>query len=612
MALLGLVLLGTSVNFWWIARWRKGLPFDIDEAGYLMRAFRDAGYLRHGGLISLVSHFVAHSGIRAPVLPELAGLVQFFTGAKPYQLLYVVDFFYCLVIVATYAMVRTKAEWPWALLAGGVVAAVPGVLQWARDFVFALPAASCIALALALQLWAGAFDSRKRSVIWGLAVGLSTLTRTMVLGMLPGILVAALIRLVTQDRVDRSRSDHTSRLFPRMLNAAIGLAIGSLFAATWYVHALGGVLHYLIGFGYGSHSANYGPARALFSWAWWTDPLGLTVNTELFMPLTLAIIVILVLAFAQLVRSLVRRRNRTSLDSQGAMEHIQEDRAVSVPTRATRWLATDTATLTVFLALAYLALASTRNQGSGFELILVPPTIALTVRYLSAVTRPGRMFGAFALIVAGALSFTDQAGLLPGGINDLTTVNINGFNAIAFDGRGYLFTYASAVFGGCPTIVTCYDSTKPITEYGIVHRWVAPPVELARVLHRYAASHGREPVVLFAVQDPFVNVNSVALDAIDLYHREWPIGVLSKPSAANASYKVQLSAPRFGEPNFVLIGPPSKVPAARSFSPLQSDSGVAAAAKADGFRRIGGLRLPDGRTMGIWWHPDRGPTLPRI
>src|SRR5664279_1117534 len=46
------VLIGTAVavNLWWIDTYRRGLPFDIDEAGYLQRALTDASFLTTGGL----------------------------------------------------------------------------------------------------------------------------------------------------------------------------------------------------------------------------------------------------------------------------------------------------------------------------------------------------------------------------------------------------------------------------------------------------------------------------------------------------------------------------------------------------------------------------------
>ncbi|MHB1846305.1 MAG: hypothetical protein ACYCWW_15890 [Deltaproteobacteria bacterium] len=536
----------------------------------------------------------------------MAGIIQFLTGSHPYQLIFVLEFFYAIIVLATYTIVRRQASMSWALLAATAAAATPGVLQWARDFAFALPAAACVTLALSVQLWAGDFQSRKRSITWGLAVGLSTLTRTMTLGIVPGLVLAGAVRLAASGAL-RSHIHRPGRLDRRVTNFVLGLAAGVLVAATWYVRALPRVLHYLVGYGYGSQAAQYGPTHSLFSWSWWMAPFDLLVNTELYLPLTLACVVAVLVAGFVPLRRWKNRGDGTALHDATSTD---PDTATGDPSsRRPPLLARECATVAIVLAAAYVSLASTRNQGSGFELLLVPEVVILSILAASRAPRLARPVVAAAIVIAAGLSFVDQAGLLPGGSNDLTMVSAGPVNAVVFDAQGNLFTYASAVFGGCPTIVTCVSSRRPETAESIVRSWARPSAELAHLLHDFAATRGREPVVLFAVQDPFVNVNSVGLDAVTRYGQVWPIGVVSPPVAVHASYAEQLQAPQFGEPNFVVTGTPSRIPASAAFSPLGSDRGIVAAAWSEGFRRVGAVRLPDSRVMSVWWHPDRGPVL---
>ncbi len=611
LALTLLVSVGVAVNCWWVVRWRAGLPFDIDEAGYLFRAFRDANYLRSGGPLLLAHNIVMPPGIQAPALPVIAGIVQFFTRASPYELIFVLEVFYVLAILASYALVRRQASSWWSLLAAGAAAATPGILTWARSFAFALPAAACVALALAAQLWAGDFRSRRRSLLWGLALGVSTLTRTMVLGIVPALLLAGIMRLFAYGEL---RWRGPGRLGNGAINFGLGVLLAGFVAATWYTAALPGVLHYLVSYGYGKTSAQYGPAHPIFSWSWWAAPFRLTVDTELFLPLTLALAAAGLLGTLHpLHLRLKRTRHRgnpiaSTVKRRKLLPPAREATAPAAPVSSV--LAGDTASIIVFLVLAYLALASTRNQGSGFELLLIPAIVALAVISASHAPKLIRPLGVGAVLIAAGLSFADQAGLLPGGLNDVTWVTVGPIHALAFDAQGNLFSYASAVFGGCPTIVTCVHAGEQSTAKSYVRTWAAPTSEVANFLHRFAAARGREPVVLFAVQDPFFNVNSLSLAAAYQYRQEWPIGVVSEPQAVHASYRVQLEAARFGEPNFLIIGPPSHFAAARAFSPLTSDAGVVSAARAEGFRQVGHFTLPDHRVMTVWWHPNRGPVLP--
>lgn len=597
--------LGVAVNIWWIVTYRRGLPFDIDEAGYLDIAYVDAHVLLSHGPLALIEHLVLHPGIQAPLLPLLAGVVEAATGAHPWALLIVLQLFYGLAVVSVFVLVSREAGRRWALLASVAVAAVPGVLIWSRNFAFALPAAAFIAAALSTQLGTGNFGSRRRSVLWGLALAGCVLSRTMVLGMLPALLIPGLVLLAALGAL-RGNGWRVWR-DPRVANYGLGLVIGGLVSGIWYVTALPGVLHYLLSYGYGSKSAEYGPSHSFFSFSWWLAPARLALDEEVFLPIALALALLTLGGLAGWFLGSYRR-NRFVRGEE--TELVDPPSASSSRRLISRLLTEPAGQLLIFLFLAYLALASTRNEGSGFELLLVPPAVAFVMLIAAKAPRSIGTAATTVTLVAASLAFANQAGWLLGKPTEVTWVRLGPVRALAFNSTGAFEQYASAVLGGCPTIVTCVHIQHITSGRAYLRNWTRPPYKIAKFLHDFAAKRGREPVVLFAVQDPFFNVNTVGLAEIARYHEQWPIGVLSPPESVHASFGAQLTEPRFGEPNFVIIGPPSSIPASHAFSPLPSDKGVAAAAEKAGFRQVGSLTLPDHRVMEIWWHPDRGPLLP--
>ncbi|HMC39087.1 MAG TPA: glycosyltransferase family 39 protein, partial [Acidimicrobiales bacterium] len=258
VALAGLVAASGGVNAGWIARNRRGLPFDIDEAGYLQRAVRDGGALTRHGLTGLWRAYRLPDP-QAPALPMTAGVLRAVTGWGPTGLLAAQQLFLAVLLVSTYAAARKMVPRGWSLLAAFLVACVPAVINGGRDFHFALPAAALLTAALAAQLHAGDFDDLRWALGWGALLGLAALTRTMVLGLLPLLVLAAVGRVAAAPTVRRAIH----------LGAGVGLA--AAISASWYYGTWPEVYRYLSGYGYGSAAAGYGRAHSVLSPAWWTQ-----------------------------------------------------------------------------------------------------------------------------------------------------------------------------------------------------------------------------------------------------------------------------------------------------------------------------------------------------
>jgi hypothetical protein len=103
--------------------------------------------------------------------------------------------------------------------------------------------------------------------------------------------------------------------------------------------------------------------------------------------------------------------------------------------------------------------------------------------------------------------------------------------------------------------------------------------------------------VFFAVQDPFVHTNSLALVAQER-GVSLPLGLLASPVQAGESYAAQPQDPARGLPDVIIVEPPSPPPA-ETFAPPVDITAVRRAANIFGFRKS--LVLPDRRHMELWW-----------
>ncbi len=589
---IAVVLIGAVVvNTAWIYRWRRGFPVTIDEAGYLQRSLRDGQALSSHGLVGLWQAFHGPDP-QAPLLPLVAGVVQAMTGLGPTGLMVVEQLFYMVAVVSTYTLVRRLAGGWWGVLGGVVVAATPGLIQYSRAFYFALPATALLSATLAIQLWNEDFSRLTRALTWGFALGLMTLTRTMVLALMPALMFTAALRLV-----------HGERQRYRALNLLAGLTVMMGTAGLWYSASWRQVLSYLTNYGYGSNAASYGPGHPVLSWGYWTIRFDELAQLDLLAPLTVALILCLVLGMLGGTARYSMARRRGDHWRWGGHRRI---RGSAVTRRLLSLGQKDAITVLLCVILGYIALSTSRNLGSAFELPLVPAMVALAIVCAAQAQPWARPALALSCVVASGLAFADQAGLISRTTTTPISVTLGLFRLRAFDSRGLLLSYADGVIG-CQGAVRCAPDNQ-IDDPRPLQAWSTQSEEMAHVLHSDAARNGRLPVVFFAVQDPFFNTNTLAMAAQLIYFQSWGIGVLRPPTSTGLSLTAQLEAPQLGQPNLVIEGRPPRSSAGRAFSPLPDDSSLPVKLRTDGFTHAGSIRLPDGRVMTAWWK-NRGPTV---
>ena len=205
-------------------------------------------------------------------------------------------------------------------------------------------------------------------------------------------------------------------------------------------------------------------------------------------------------------------------------------------------------------------------------------------------------------MLAAALSFVGMSAAIPDVSTSALGVSFGQLHLTAFDGRGTILDVASSSGAACTPHACDRSGTTP-GEDAYLRAWLPPSRDMAEFLHGFAAAHGCDPVVFFAVQDPLFNTNTVDLAYQLAYANVLPTGLLKSRQQAGESPLWQLRDPALGEPNLVIIGPVSTT--SGNFSPLVGQAAGLAALKNDGFGRVGGLPLSDGRVMSVWWN-DRG------
>jgi hypothetical protein len=436
--------------------------------------------------------------------------------------------------------------------------------------------------ALAAQLAAGNFQSTTRTLWWGVLLGLAALSRTMVLSMLVALVLAAVIRLLASGPRLRSAA-----------NVSAALVLGFLVAWTWYSASWRSVLHYLTSYGYGTNAGSYGPAHSFLSVQWWTFRLTAMVNSDVFLPLSAALVLCLVVgATGAMVRGRRRMGGTPRPKTRAAFERIRP------------WAVSDLGTVVVYFVASYLFLSSTRNEGWGFEVPLLAPAVILILASARRAPRQARRVAMAACCVAIVFSFVAQSGAMPGSSAVLRTVRLGPWRAPILDSRGTILEYTDNHMNSCQALLHRVPAARGLSCGAYVARWVAAAQEASRMVWSDATARGRLPVLSFATEDRFFNTNTVALYYQVAEHQALGLGLLAPQRDAGASVAQQLEWA-----NLVFAGPASPVPS-WTLPPTVPARQVTEVLRRTGFRRIDRLVLPDGRTMALWWKDQGPPTSP--
>ena len=299
LGVLGVALGLAGATLLWDDARLLGYPLQIDEAGYLSIAENDRiGFQSEG--IHKWAETVLNQAPFAPLVPAMTSPplvinqsnMQGF-GAR------------LLPRPAHDCGVRNRrahGRSPYGALAAIVVASMPGVANFSRTYVFALPAAALMACVVFSLMRAERMQRSGWAIAAGAAIGAMLLARTMTVAFVPGILVAAVVPLACRPGSGLRRG---------LLNLGLLCVAAFAVAAPWYLHNLDSVVDYLTEFGYGERSAEYGTSHSIVSWDWWTDVFSRLVSTDLFLLLAVLVVVGLAAVLVAAVRRVAEAEHRS-------------------------------------------------------------------------------------------------------------------------------------------------------------------------------------------------------------------------------------------------------------------------------------------------------------
>lgn len=363
----------------WLAQHPPGLG-SVDEKNYTVLARQVLRGLHRGP----ASFFEATRGPNAPLIPALASWLTSSRFVSTAVVLVQIPFL-CLLLVAVYFACSSLAGRRMAVIGCWATLGVPGVLCWARQLHFALAATALLMAAVAMAFCSRALSSRSRSIATGVLLGLAALSRTMTLGLIPGVVLGLVVMAVVAQTPVR-------RWAP---NLALSIVAGTLVAAAWYIPNWHAVAHYLLG---NTTTGPFAERRSTLDFSFWTGRVG-ELWSYLLLPLgLLATAVVLLAALAAHRRRPARR---------------------AVPAEV--WL------LVCATVCGLAVLTATRNLGTGFALPLVPWCLVLVV-WLGRLLRPrtGRIIAGLCLVMSATNLI---AGLVPVG-------RLEVFGLAVVDGRG--------------------------------------------------------------------------------------------------------------------------------------------------------------------------------
>jgi hypothetical protein len=359
-----LVVVG-AVDVWWLDRFRRGFPLDIDESGYLWFSFNLQDAARANGL-SALWHGFQHEGWVAPLLPVVTtavGLAGAGKGIVPSLAVQLV--FFAVLVFASYGIGTRLHSRAAGALTALAVGALPAVTDFVRTYHLVIPSTAMLTFSALALIASNRFRHRGWTIAWGVGLGLTLLARSMMLAFVPGLLLAA-IWIAAIDRV-RGR---------RLLNVGIGFAAFGGTSLLWYATSWDPILDYLLRAGYGSDSGNYGQKLSALSGGYWSHEATRAIQGSLYLPLTLVVVAAFIAAAAVAIAT-----HRPWTLTRAALVRA-----------ASRALRSDELVLVFAVVEGYLALTSSSNDGTGFVVPLLPSLVALSVVVAMRLSyRPGRV-----------------------------------------------------------------------------------------------------------------------------------------------------------------------------------------------------------------------------
>ena len=556
LCLVSLLSVLLAVNVWWMTRFRAGYPININEAQFLADGFDQADAARTAGAVGLWER-VQQPSWHAPLLPLIVALGSLVFGKSLALSLAVVQVFFILLVLSAYGVGKQSGDARTGLLVVGIMATSHGAWFATRSFYSTIPTVALFTAALFCLMRSRGLRGLGWSVAFGLLVGLTALMRSVSVALLPGLFLAGGCQLLT------IRGDRARRLWHLVLAGFLALGV----AATWYGNNYESAWQYLAGYGYGAQSAQYSKISVTTPWQFCTFRFRVLIDQEFHAPLGLTLAaVMLVAAGVATWRSMRHRRVLRDLRAFSASSH---------------------GLLLINAGFSYAVLTSSRNEGSGLMLFLVPPLAALAAAAICAAGNAYVRKTATGLVAVICLfNALSGAGVMEAlSMRRWIFVPTLGYLAVT-DGRATIQHMAENV--GCRAPVT----QPPVTFL----QWSCLNDEILDCIHRRTQGDLDRATVLLGLHGVALNFATLRVGNHLGYDKqaEWLALRADSPSMEDL---IRASHGHQGERMEFLItgelGPDE-------FSPPIDQAKAEAIARESGYRLMETLRKPDHRTIRIW------------
>jgi hypothetical protein len=594
-AVLALLIIACgAVDVWWLRRFRGGgFPLDINESQYMGFGLALKNALATGGVRAAWHAWGAQTQF-GPLLPLVSVPVFAVFGERVLAGFAAQLPFFAVLILSSYGLGRRlcssglagQGRGPRSPLAGQgrglrsprvagllvavLVAGTPSVIDFTRSYEFPVTAAAVLTACTYALLASEGFTRRRWSLAWGILLGLLPLARTMTIAFVPAQVVAAVWLVLSRPAPRR----------PRGINLLGGLVLGALVAAIWFVKAWHAQLSYLTNFGYGGQSAHFAHSGSKLSLGYWTRELVNTVQADLYLPLGALVAVSLLL---------------------GLLVWLWQARASgearALRRRAGQWARGDTAVVLLVVVEGYLAVTSSRNEGVGFRVPLLPALLALAV--LAVWRLPWRRLATpllACLLVVAVFDFVMKADVA-GGPSGRVNADVPGLGSTpVVDGTGWIQQY---ILG---SLETSYGSaTRPLaaTQKG----WLKAYSAITRDVLQYARAHHVVPNLELTTDEPLLNAYDLSLAAQLHFQRSLITNVLPGPGsdAPSAYRQTVIRAGRAGVNVLLTVSRPGVSYFAPAQSPAAGQELFQEAARQLGYGCTAAVGLPDARLVFIEW-----------
>ena len=503
---------------------RRGLPLDIDEAGYLGFALGDLRGWHQGGLAGLHGAALAQQ-TSGPLVPLTAAPFLGAFGHTPIVGMSAQLVFLGVLTIASFGLGTALRGRAWGLVTAVVVLLSPGVLDFTRTFHFVLASTAFLCLAVWALIKSDGLLRRWWVVLGGLATGLMLLSRTYTLVFLPGLAVATLVLVLGAGRAHRGRA---------LVNVGLGAAAASAVAAWWWVPNMKSVFDYLTGVGF--RNQGYNPKSSPLTAGFWTAPLSQLVSTGLY----LGCAAVLMISFLLYLWISVSARRHAAGDARTGMSRVVAGAVSPVGIVA------------IVTAVSYLALTSGSDRGTGFVVPLIPLVVALGVASIASRGGALRAILAIALVASVAVPAIGKT-TVSGPLATFRCVQISTIGCVTV-------TDSRAVWERELPYVGMSGTNPEAARAGPPGAWVRVVDRAAVWVHETAITSNTFPVVFFASLDPLFNTNTVTLAWSQRYTAPLAAGQLEpdQPRDTQASYLRTLAAPEFGQPTFLFTTDPGR------------------------------------------------------